>query len=375
MRRSYTELSKSGGMFDLSHEFLDGTDAKWNGSRRRWTFPTAAQPAILEISNYDASPEAGMFGQSGASYQFIGVDELTEFSMQEFRFLFRSLRAIESIKVPLRVRAGTNPIGKGATWVKQYFITEGKSHGRVFMPAKLDDNPFIKKDDYIKSLMNLEPHIRQALLDGDWDAKPPGKMFRREWFKPIASYPSDAQVVRFWDMAATEAKPGKDPSWTVGLKMAHFQDKFYILDVKRTRSTPKSVEDLVKQTAHLDGVEVDIGQEQEPGSSGVTVIDHYTRILNRYSYHGYRTTGSKATRAKPFAAQVEAGNVYYILGVWVNDYLDELEQFPGSEHDDQVDGSSGAYWMLVNEDLGGAMDDVIVGGDELPQPDWNNEDF
>jgi predicted phage terminase large subunit-like protein len=376
LRKHSIDLYKSKGFIDTAEEWLSTSGADWNGQRKRWTFPTSGQPAILEFGHFDAkASEKGKFGVSGTTYQYIGVDELTEFDENEFKFLNRSLRRTADSKVPIRLRAGTNPLGPGAAWVKQYFIVEGAQNGRIFMPSKIDDNKFLDRDEYIKTLQNLDPYTRAQLLDGDWDAKPPGKMFRREWFKLINSYPPEAQVVRAWDLAATEEKPGKDPSWTVGVKMALYDGRFYIIDVQRMRGTPKAVEDLIKQTARLDGVEVDIGMEQEGGSSGVNVIDYYTRELNRYTFHGYRSTGSKATRAKPFATQVEAGNVYMVMGTWINKYLDELEQQPGGSHDDQMDGSSLGYWMLVNEDLGGAMDDVIVGGDELPQPDWNNEDF
>src|SRR3990167_1985083 len=125
----------------------------------------------------------------------ICVDEVTEFQENEYRFLFRSLRRPEDMDVPLRMRCASNPIGVRAPFIKQRFIVEGNktvteqildiavTYERRFVPAKLDDNPFIDRTAYIRSLGNLEPHLLQALLNGDWDVKPPGKMFRREKFK------------------------------------------------------------------------------------------------------------------------------------------------------------------------------------------------
>lgn len=374
------DLYKSGGIVDIANEWLAGTDAHWNGQKNRWTFPTkSGKPSLMEFGHFGPG---GMFGHSGLTYQYIGCDELTEFAEMEYRFLFRSLRRPAQVeggpdvpvsRVPLRIRGGTNPIGKGAVWVKQRFITEGKAKGRVFVPSKLDDNPFIDKEAYIESLNELDPHMRALLLAGDWDAKPPGKMFRREWFKIIDEPPTDVPTVRFWDMAATEEdpnKPGKDPDWTVGVRMSYADKKFFIEDVRRVRSTPGDVEKLIVQTARLDGRDVEIRMEQEPGSSGKTVIAHYVNVLRRYAFKGVPSTGAKEMRAKPFSSQVQAGNVYLVAGPWNGDYLDELEQCPGAEHDDQMDGSSGAYNELVATETEGDIDDLQVGGDELPTPDW-----
>src|SRR3990167_6573801 len=123
VRRSAPELYASGGLIEISKKYLAGTDAQWNGSTKRWTFPTGKQPSILEFQHY----EAGIKGQQkkyGGTYQFIGVDEVTEFQENEYRFLFRSLRRPEDMDVPLRMRCASNPIGVGAPFIKQRFIVE-----------------------------------------------------------------------------------------------------------------------------------------------------------------------------------------------------------------------------------------------------------
>jgi phage terminase large subunit-like protein len=47
-------------------------------------------------------------------------------------------------------------------------------------------------------------------------------------------------------------------------------------------------------------------------------------MLAGYVVHAERPTGDKVTRARPFAAQVEAGNVALVRGAWNLAYLDEL---------------------------------------------------
>ena len=88
--------------------------------------------------------------------------------------------------------------------------------------------------------------------------------------------------------------------------------------------------------------------EQEPGSSGLDVISHYSRnILQGFIFRGVKTTGSKQERAAPLSSACEAGNVNVVQASWNGTYLDELEAFPLGSHDDQVDATSGAFQQLV----------------------------
>ena len=124
----------------------------------------------------------------------------------------------------------------------------------------------------------------------------------------------------------------------------------YILDVRRVRGTPLAVENLIKQTAELDGRTVPIRMEQEPGSSGVKVIDDYKRrVLMGWDFDGIPSTGSKEVRANPVASQAEAGNIKLVRGAWIGAFLDEVELFPMGGHDDQVDTASGSLAFLTGK--------------------------
>ena len=177
-----------------------------------------------------------------------------------------------------------------------------------------------------------------------------GGLFQRDWFKIVDGFPHEARLVRYWDMAATEPQPGTDPDWTVGLLMAAFHGQFWIVDVQRLRGSPLTVEKHIKQTADLDTRRVVIHIEQEGGSAGPTVIDHYRRtVLVGYAVHGEKKTEDKATRAKPLASAAEAGNVLLVRGVWNGDFLDEIDEVfgGGAGHDDQADAASGAHTVLA----------------------------
>lgn len=65
--------------------------------------------------------------------------------------------------------------------------------------------------------------------------------------------------------------------------------------------------------------------EGEPGSGGRELAENTIRNLAGFRVHADKVTGSKRVRAEPFAAQVQAGNVFLVAGDWVNDFRDECE--------------------------------------------------
>jgi len=344
LRRTYADLALPGAIMDRAGDWLQGTDARWNDNEKRWTFPSGATITFGYLDNDKAK-----YRYQGAEFQAVLFDELTQLPENAYRYLASRVRRLTGVEIPLRMRAASNPGGVGHEWVRQRFIDEGPANGRVFIPAKLADNPHLDEAEYRKSLALLDPVTRQQLLSGDWDVRDKGPLFDRSWFEVVDAAPMGLRRVRFWDVAATEAKKATDPDWTVGLLLGMTaQHIYYVLDVRRVRATPQAVQALVKQTAEADGHDVVIRMEQEPGSSGVGAIDYYTRmILSGWAFKGVRATGPKETRAQPVSSQAEAGNIRIVRGAYVTALLDELEAFPTpGVHDDQVDALSGAFAEL-----------------------------
>ena len=64
---------------------------------------------------------------------------------------------------------------------------------------------------------------------------------------------------------------------------------------------------------------------------------------------GQRAVGSKEARAQAWAPRAHQGRVFLPVAPWVAHFIKELEEFPGSDHDDQVDAASGAHaWIDLN---------------------------
>lgn len=340
-RKTYADLSLPGALMDRAREWI-GNKAHWDG--QTYTFPSRA---TLTFGYLQA--EKDKFRYQSAEFQYIGFDELTQFTESQYRFLFSRLRRLKVAElaysyIPLRMRGASNPGNIGHDWVKQRFLIEGEQYGRVFVPAKLSDNPYLDQEKYIQSLNNLDPITRRQFLEGDWTAKHGGSLFQRQWFEIITTEPAPIKKVRFWDKAATKPRDDTDPDYTVGVLLGYRDGVYVILDVKRIRAPPPQVEALIKQTAKIDGVKIPIFMEQEPGSSGVESIYHYARyVLQGYAFRGVKTTGSKAERANPVSSAAEAGNFRILQAGWNSAFLDELEAFPLGGHDDQVDALSGAF--------------------------------
>lgn len=364
-RKSYADLSLPGALMDRAHDWLGGTDAKWNGETKTWSFPSTATLVFGYMEN-----EKDKYRYKSAEFQFVGWDELTQFFITQYVYMFSRLRRLAGSNIPLRVRSASNPGDIGHEFVKQRFMVEGREHGRIFIPAKLSDNKHLDQIEYEKSLMNLDPITRAQLLRGDWTARQAGGIFKREKFKMIDARPVGLKLIRYWDKAATAPDPTdkNDPDYTVGVLMGRDEDgRFVICDVRRKRGAPAETEALVLQTARVDGQAVPIVQEQEPGSAGIEAIDHFSRkVLVGFTFHGDRVTGDDngAIRCGPFSSQVDAGNVSLVRGPWNSDFLDECEAYPVG-HDDQVKAAAGAFTKLVGfEPASSGMAAVSVGASE-----------
>jgi predicted phage terminase large subunit-like protein len=177
-----------------------------------------------------------------------------------------------------------------------------------------------------------------------------GTLFQRDWFPIVTDWPRHARRVRFWDLAGTLPAPGADPDYTAGALVAEWCGQYTLLDMQHARLSPKGVEMLIRQTAGLDGPTVDIWFEQEPGSSGKALVDHYQRdVLKGFAVRALRSTGSKVERAKPASAAAEAGNLSLLHGPWNATFLAEAQAFPLGKHDDQVDALSAAVLILAGK--------------------------
>lgn len=359
LRRNFKQLALPGALMSRSHEWLDGTAARWRAGEKTWYFPCPGGGHSTLTFGYFGTNEEARRQYESAEFQYIGIDELTAFEEDDYRFMFSRARRRAGMPVTVRVRAASNPIGRGRGWVKKRFVDPATRISRAFfVPAYLWDNPYLDQVEYIETLRELHPIMWQRLLRGDWDAVDPGEVFQpRLWLDeddyleevPVAGV---AQRARYWDLAASETTSSNpDPDWTAGARFARLTSGLYVLEhVVRFRHSPARVERAVAGTALGDPGGTVQWIEQDPGQAGKSQVEHYQREVapDGIVMRGNPVRGSKALRARPLAAAMGMHRVKIVRGRWLDELFDEMESFSedvhhSGAHDDQVDACSGGF--------------------------------
>ena len=277
----------------------------------------------------------------------------------------------------------------------------GRQIGESILPDRMPIDSLLsyKNDDWIAfSGMYQQKPIQLAAVSVEVDK-----------IQYVEEVPLHAHRVRSWDMAATQGKG----DWTVGVLMA-VDDRgiIYIEDVVRGQWGPDRVEAVIRQTAETDwdlygyntapepkaepplmtqegdrrvlpetatvtarfrdgdriapqeetvrpartsfDYTMQTWIEQEPGASGKIVAANFVRdVLAGKDAHAEKPETNKSARARPFIAQINAGNVRIKRNPsWNQAYLNELRGYVlGLENqlDDQMDGSAQCYKKLVVE--------------------------
>lgn len=173
-----------------------------------------------------------------------------------------------------------------------------------------------------------------------------GGMFEVEKFNIINDIPkSDIQYrVRYWDKAGTKGG-GCNSVGSLAIKTK--SGKFIIADIVKGQWASAERERMIKQTAEIDGTDVTIWTEQEPGSGGKESAENTVRNLAGYRVYTDRVTGAKEVRAEPYASQVGGGNVYLVKSPWNREFIEEHRMFPNGKFKDQVDATAGAVNKLI----------------------------
>jgi len=124
--------------------------------------------------------ESDVYQYQGAEFLFIGIDELTLFTLRQWQFLTSRNRCPVAGAFPCMAGA-RNPGNIGHAWVKALWIDREPAPGMEhpeeydaadydFIPARVADNPIYAGDEqYLKTLRALPSHLKRAFLDGDWD--------------------------------------------------------------------------------------------------------------------------------------------------------------------------------------------------------------
>lgn len=146
--------------------------AVYNATQHLLSFYNGSYIKFGNMESYGAATTGKYQGQE---YDWIFIEEATQFTEREFRGLAACCRGASPF--PNRVYMTANPGGIGHQWVKRLFITRDflekeNPEDYAFFKATVEDNIDLLKGspDYINALDLLPEDIRAAHRYGDWDA-------------------------------------------------------------------------------------------------------------------------------------------------------------------------------------------------------------
>lgn len=173
LRRSMPELRE---LIDKSRELYPKAfpGCKYREVEKLWNFPSGAKVEFGFLER-----DADVYRYQGQAYSWIGFDEITHLPTEfSWNYLASRLRTTDSEITPY-MRCTANPGGSGAQWVKKRYIAPSPYNEsfvgedgitRKFIPARLNDNPYLAKDGrYEQMLKSLPPTQRRQLLEGNWE--------------------------------------------------------------------------------------------------------------------------------------------------------------------------------------------------------------
>ena len=200
LRRSMPELRE---LIDKSRELYPKAfpGAKYKEVEKLWNFPSGAK---IEFGFLER--DADVYRYQGQAYSWIGFDEITHLPTPfAWNYLASRLRTTDP-EIQVYMRCTANPGGAGAGWVKKRYIDPappnnsfrgGDGLTRKFIPARLQDNPYLAEDGRYEQMLNaLPPTQRKQLLDGNWDVAE-GAAFTE--FNPFEHVITPFEIPMHWE--------------------------------------------------------------------------------------------------------------------------------------------------------------------------------
>lgn len=175
MRKTYPELQSN--HIEPMLKMIVPEAASYNGSTHSIYFKNGS---LIHFGHW--AGESSELEYNGQEYDWIFLDEATQFTWRTFQFLGGLLRGVNN--VPKRMYITCNPGGVGHRWVKRLFIDKEyitnsdkpeeneDPNDYLFIPATVEDNKALLESSpgYLKMLSSMPEDLRRAYRYGDWDS-------------------------------------------------------------------------------------------------------------------------------------------------------------------------------------------------------------
>ena len=314
LRKTYQDLSQPNAIMDRANKWLSTHDElHWNSNTKTWSFPSGA---TLSFGYLNHNNDLDQY--QGSELQFVGFDELTQFPENQYTYLHSRLRKLEDSDVPIRMRAGTNPGGRGHDWVKDRFIKDDSPN--PFIASSYLDNVYLDREQYGHQLDKLDELTKLQLKFGDWDAVlKEGLLITRDKLnKALISY-NDV----YWNWQPVFSAIGIDPASTGSDKFAmsclvYFNNgKIVLVDLDATPSAfpEERLKNFIIRNSKWNPYVVNF--EQEPGSDSTYALKHWQNVLkdlvrkNGIIVKKTQSSNSKYNRARPTANLIRQNRLFF----------------------------------------------------------------
>ena len=224
----------------------------------------------------------------------------------------------------------------------------GEEWEHLCLPAIQNDNTALWPDKHTIAELRVMEQAKPYVFAGQYQqqpAPPSGGVIKPDMIQVVDAIPAGVvKWVRGWDLASSK----DEGDFTAGPKLGQLADGRYIIaDLVHGQFSVDERDAAIKNTADSDGKKVKISLPQDPGQAGKTQKLYMARNLAGYSLVITPESGDKVTRAEPFAAQINVGNVMMLKASWNDALKNEMRMFPNGRHDDIVDGCSRAFAEFV----------------------------
>ena len=184
-----------------------------------------------------------------------------------------------------------------------------------------------------------------------------GNMIKWKWFRtysqPLARQPGDF-VTQSWD---TASKAGEINDYSVCTTWLRRGEDHYLLDVRREKLEFPALKRLVVQLAGPENPGAILIEDRSSGTQLIQVL----RDEGIIRPIPISPENDKVTRMIGQTAKLEAG---YVLiperASWLDDFQDEILQFPNGHHDDQVDSVSQYLAWKTSSNIDFTTQSIVV---------------
>lgn len=214
----------------------------------------------------------------------------------------------------------------------------GRADGQALCPERYT------REDLLRIQKKLGSYAFSALYQQS-PVPRDGGIFKRRWFtRIIDKAPEGLRWCRAYDLAVS-TKTSAD--FTASFRCARdSNNNFYIADGFRDRIEFPDQRRYVVDRMLTETNTIHVIEDALHGKAFVQDL-RTEKKLSGVPLRSARVDSDKVTRALSWASLAEAGMVILVHGGWIDDFLDEVDKFPGGKHDDQIDAVSLAIKMLA----------------------------